>query len=462
MTGNYTDCPQREKNGWTGDASVTKRASAIILNDYTSAEVFMRSMYLNIYEDGRPSVIVPHLSGDNSLYEEFDIPWASAYFTFPYYTYMQTGDKYYIEESYYSLLKVFDYFKSTDKNKDFLIEYNRYGDWLGYDNHDGKVNRQVISTMYFYHCGKLLSQMAEIIGREHNELDIYLEKVRSALNKIELKTQTEKAIALDFNIVPDADRENTKKSLLKLIRDADTTLRTGVLGTMSLYNSLSVENGHKTLIDLTLTDKKCSFGYMLDHGATTLWEYWDVAGSTFNSNLTEGKPAIWDSQNHCMLGGGLTNWLFGGIGGIEPISAAYRSIKLRPGVESGLKKVECSLDTVIGKVISDWRFVNNKFVYSVVVPVNAEASLILPFENAKSITESGRNIFMKSGDGIKYERKQKEGYVYTLGSGTYYFEVSNTKANNYKYVIASILCDIVVSALIVICYLINKHRKEKK
>lgn len=73
MVGNYTDCPQREKQGWTGDAPVTKHAASLILNDYTTAEAFMKTMYMNIHDE-RPSAIVPHLSHDKSLFEEFDIP----------------------------------------------------------------------------------------------------------------------------------------------------------------------------------------------------------------------------------------------------------------------------------------------------------------------------------------------------------------------------------------------------
>ena len=84
---------------------------------------------------------------------QFDIPWSSAYFVFPYQLYMNTGDTYYIEKSYDSLVKVFDYYKSLDKDGDYIVTDNVYGDWLGYDNQEGKIDRGFLTAPYFYYCG---------------------------------------------------------------------------------------------------------------------------------------------------------------------------------------------------------------------------------------------------------------------------------------------------------------------
>lgn len=67
---------------------------------------------------------------------------------------------------------------------------------------------------------------------------------------------------------------------------------------------------------------------MLDNGATTMWEYWDKAGETFNSNLSAGRFAVWDSQNHCMMGGGLTTWLYQGLGGITCVKGGIKKLNL--------------------------------------------------------------------------------------------------------------------------------------
>ena len=428
MVGNYTDCPQREKNGWTGDCSVTKQAASILFGDYMTAEAYMRTMLLNIYDDGMPTCILPRLTTDNSLRAQFDTPWASAHFVFPYYTYLQTGDRYYIEMMYDGLVKIFDYYKATAA-EDGVTTHNLYGDWLGYDNQEGKLDRGALSADYTYYSGLLLSKMAEIIGRDHTDLDAFLEKMYNGLQArynqgdyFSTNTQTANSMALDFDLVPPDQKDTIIDSLVKNVYDAGC-LRTGVLGTMSIYNALSEANEHKALMDVTLTGKKSSFGYMIDNGATTMWEYWDKAGETFNSNLTPGN-AVWDSQNHCMMGGGLTTWMFEGLGGIKSTSAAYHTITFRPGLESELTFVNSSVDTVIGKAVSNWTYENDVLDWTVTVPVNAQATILIPIEDATVIQESGVNVFKKDGNGLTYAGLQDGAYVYTAGSGTYDFHVT--------------------------------------
>jgi hypothetical protein len=186
-------------------------------------------------------------------------------------------------------------------------------------------------------------------------------------------------MALDFNLVPEENHDAVVASLVKNATDWGT-LRTGVLGTLSIYNALSEENYHKELLDITVTGDKCSFGYMLDNGATTLWEYWDRAYEGFNSLGANGvnTPAVWDSLNHCMMGGGLTTWMFEGLGGIRSTGPAFHTITYRPGLESELTYVNSSVDTMIGLTESDWTYENGVLDWTVTVPVNATAKIVIP------------------------------------------------------------------------------------
>ena len=432
LMSNYTDCPQREKNGWTGDASVVKESSAMLLNDYTTAEAFMKTMYQDITSEGEPFVVVPWPSTDIATNAGFDITWTSAYFVFPYQTYMQTGDRYYIDMAYDSLVRVFDYFKSLDTDGDYLFTGNTYGDWLGYDNQEGKLDRGFLTMPYFYYCGALLSAMAEETGRDHAALDEYLahmyDAIQTTYNKesyFSTETQTANAMALDFELVPAFQKEKIVETLVNAVSNADTTIKTGVLGTKSIYNALGEANEHKTLLDMTITPKKCSFGYMIDNGATTLWEYWDKAGETFNSHLTPDVGA-YDSQNHAMMGGGPATWMFHGLGGITATSAGYKEITYRAGIESGLAFVNSSIDTVRGMAVSNWINQDGEFAWELTVPVNATAKIVIPVKNATVITESGADILGKDGNGLTFEGKDETGcFVYTAGSGSYRFAASD-------------------------------------
>lgn len=436
MVNNYTDCPQREKDGWTGDAAVIKEASAMLLNDYTSAEAYMKNLYIDIFPNGQPFVRVPKPISSTQGSGEFgfiDPTWTSAYFIFPYETYLQTGDKYYLEMAYDSLVKVFEFYKTLDTNNDYIIENNTFGDWVGYDQQSGKLNVGYLSATNVYNQGMLLSKMAQIIGKDHSALDVYMQNMYNAIqtkyNKttyMGTDTETQNSMALDFDLVPEAQKQTIVNSLIKNVVNNNKTLMTGVLGTKAIYDALSQANEHKLILDTTINPSKNSIGYMIDKGATTLWEYWDSVGNTFQKNNppADSLPGAWDSQNHVMLGGGLGTWVFKGLGGIEQTEAAYKEITFRAGIESGLGFVNSEIDTIIGKAVSNWTNSNGQFTWNISVPANSTAKIIIPFEQVTTITESGADIFEKNTSGLIYSGTENGMYVYTAGSGDYSFNVS--------------------------------------
>ena len=436
LKGNYIDCPQREKNGWTGDASVSKDATAAILGDWSSAEAYLETMLLDIKANGRPQIVVPTVSTGESG-AEYDITWASAYFVFPYQLYMNTGDKYYIEISYEKLLKVFEFARSYDKDGSGIVTHNVYGDWVGYDEHDGKLDRGFLSAVYLYYCGSLLSEMMNVINVPHTELDDYLGTVESALRSryyqegyYSTKTQTANALALDLGLASASEQDPVLRALIEACEESGRTLRTGVLGTKAVYGALSDARAHKLLLDITVSHDKCSFGYMIDNGATTLWEYWDKAGEAFNSNLSPGD-AFWDSQNHVMLGGGAATWMLKGLGGIDNTGAGFRTVSLRPGIESGLSNVSSRIDTLVGRFTSNWTYSGDILNWDVEVPANCVAIVTIPLSGIKALSESDINIFKKSVSDITYLGTDDDGsLMYSIGGGQYHFRAGGEPVND--------------------------------
>lgn len=431
LMANYHDCPQREKNGWTGDASVIKEASALAFGDISTAEAYLDTMLMNINEEGRPQIVVP-MSSTVESGAAFDITWASAYFEFPYQLYMYTGDTYYIQRSYESLLKIFDYTKRTyDQDGDGIVTHNVYGDWLGYDWHDKNLDTGFISAVYFFYCGSILQEMMDVIGVENAEFDAYLTKVEAAMQTTYAKSeyysgryQTPNALALDLGLVTDEKYDAVVDMLVSICKRNSKSIKTGVLGTKALYGALSTANQHKLLLDMTISPDKCSYGYMIDNGATTLWEYWDKAGETFGSHSEGNVVSYFDSQNHVMFGGGPATWMLQGLGGITQTSAAFKTMTYRPGIESELSFVNTTVDTLVGKTVSNWTYEKGVLTWDIEVPGNTTATVVIPVTDTDRIFESGVDIFEKSVEGIKYEGKNDNGeYVYTVGSGTYHFVV---------------------------------------
>lgn len=431
MLANYHDCPQREKNGWT-DSPFTKEASALILGDYAAAEAYMDTMLMNINEEGRPQIVIPTVSTGESG-AMFDIVWASGYFEVPYQLYMYTGDPHYIYRSYESLMKIVNYTRNTyDQDGDGVITHNHYGDWVGYDWHEGLLDTSFISAVYFYYNCSMLQEMMHVIAADDPDFDAYIAQMEENVQKAYAKAkcystrhQTPNALALSLGLATEENSADVLETLVRACKESNLTLRTGSVGTNALYNALSAGNKHKILVDMTINPEKCSFGYMIDNGATTLWEYWDKAGETFSSNAGGQIVSYFDSQNHVMHGGGLATWMIQGLGGVTSTSAAFKTLTYRPGIESELSFVNSSVDTLVGKTVSNWTYEQGVLTWHIEVPANTTATVVIPVSDAKSITESDVDIFEKSIDGIKYEGTNENGeYVYTVGSGSYDFVVS--------------------------------------
>ena len=429
----YAGCPGREKVCWTGDASVTKEAVLLSMSDIHGSEACMELMWNNIQPSGAPINLMFHTKLDAED-DNWDYAWTSAYFVFPYEVYMTTGDTYYIEKNYKQMLELFDFYTKVRNTNKEHIKTGRATDWLGYDNQEHLVDYSYLDTTYYYYNGKLLSKMMDAIGADHSELDALLDEIYDAIQETFYdergyyhgKTQTENAMALDLGVVPEEHAEAVLNSLVNACNRANNTLRTGVLGTKSLYDALSQANQHKLLLDMTLNPEKCSFGYFLDNGATTFLEHWDVAGETFFSHNTPILAQL-DSQNHVMFGGGLATWMYEGLGGITNSGAGYTTSTFRPGIESELESARASVTALVGKLTSDWKMENGDLVWNIEVPANTTATVIIPMASAQSITESGNDVFMKNGDGITYEGKNESGdFVYTVGGGSYTFVASET------------------------------------
>ena len=149
------------------------------------------------------------------------------------------------------------------------------------------------------------------------------------------------------------------------------------------------------------------WGYMLENGATTLWEHWEFSDNTY-------------SHNHPMFGS-VSEWFYKALAGINPAPDAvgFDKIIIRPQPVGDLKWVKASYDSVHGKVISEWRREAGRFKLRVRVPVGVTATVFVPATGPAQLTESGRPL--EQALGVRFLRMEKDHAVLALGSGDYQF-----------------------------------------
>ncbi|QDU71456.1 alpha-L-rhamnosidase [Mucisphaera calidilacus] len=430
IRGNYlsipTDCPQRdERHGWLGDRTAEQLGETYLFNNLLLYEKWMG----DIRDAQNAEGVVPDVAPNYWEFYSGNVTWPAAFVVIPGTLHQQYGELRSVEQCYPSLVKWIDYLRAQ-KDDDGTIDRDRYGDWCCPPESEELIHSQqewrktpgrLLATSYYYMCLREMARYADLLDRteEAKAYRAEAEAVRNAFNATLFDeqtgcygngSQTSQVLPLAFGMVPDERRERVLDYLTSHIREkTDSHLGTGLIGGQWLMRTLT-ENGHVDLAYTLATNSDYpSWGYMVERGATTIWELWN--GDTAN-------PAM-NSSNHVMLLGDLVIWCFEDLAGIRPDPAypGFEHFELRPHAPEGLTHVNAQHQTPYGDVMSHWQRDAAVFSWEISVPVNTTATIHIP---AGLITESDKPLAAASGVVI---RKKQEGYVTcTIGSGRYYFQ----------------------------------------
>jgi alpha-L-rhamnosidase len=197
------------------------------------------------------------------------------------------------------------------------------------------------------------------------------------------------------------------------VKENNSHISTGVIGTQWLMRGLTYNGQADIAYTLASNKDYPSWGYMVENGATTIWELWN--GNTANPEM--------NSQNHIMLLGDLIVWYYENLAGIksDDKEVAFKKIIMNPSFVSKLDYVNASYKSMYGVIKSSWKRIGNAVEWNVIVPANCKAEIHFPADN-KNIVESGKSI--QSLEGVKYIGQQQKQEVYELGSGVYSFVIN--------------------------------------
>jgi alpha-L-rhamnosidase len=252
------------------------------------------------------------------------------------------------------------------------------------------------------------AQEAEVIKNAFNEKYFNKETKQYSNN-----TVTSNLLPLCYGMKPDEYKAAVFQHIVdKTMGDFDGHVSTGLVGIQWLMRGLS-ENGRPDIALKIATNRTYpSWGYMIEKGATTIWELW-------NGNTAD--PAM-NSANHVMLLGDLVVWFYEYLGGIKnyPESAGFKQIEMKPYPVDGLSYATASYRSSHGLIKSAWKKEESRFIWSITIPGNTSAIVCIPTENKDSITESGAKI--GSVKGIRFLETRGNYAVYEIGSGEYQIE----------------------------------------
>jgi alpha-L-rhamnosidase len=383
-----TDCPQREKNGWTGDGHFAIETALYNFDGITVYEKWLADHR----DEQQPNGVLPDIipTGGWGYGTDNGLDWTSTIAIIPWNLYLFYGDSKPLADNYESIKRYVNYVDRISPNH--LTSWGR-GDWVPVQT---RSNKELTSSVYFYVDAMILAKAAKLFGKQEDYIHYYelAENIKEAVNSKFLNSetgiyasgsQTELSVPLMWKIVPEHMIQKVADNLAKKVIEAGFHLDVGVLGAKALLNALS-ENGYaEVAYKVAVQDSYPSWGWWVVNGATTLLENWDL----------DAKRDI--SDNHMMFGE-IGAWFYKGLGGIFPDieHPGFKHIILRPNFIKDLKQFEAQHYSPYGLIISKWEWKRKSIIYEIIIPANSTATLYLP-ENVKVATkviklEAGRHI----------------------------------------------------------------------
>ena len=431
VRGNYrsipTDCPQRdERQGWLGDRSQVSRSETYLFD----VAAFYSKWVTDIGDAQRDTGSVPDVAPAYWVMYNNNVTWPSTFVLAPGVMYEQYGDKRILERNYPSMKKWMDFMRGF--LMDDLMPKDTYGDWCVPPESPELIHSQdprlktdgtLIGTAYFESLCRRMAWYARIIGEpaDSDDFEQLAGRMRAAFHRKFFDasaghygngTQTSSVLPLAFDIAPPQDRARLFDSLVRKI-DGESRghVGTGLVGAQWLLRVLSDSGRTDLAYKIASQTGYPGWGYMIQKGATTIWELWN--GDT-------ADPAM-NSGNHVMQIGDLVTWLYEYLAGIrgDPEQPGFRHIVLRPHAIADLAYVKASHRSRYGLVASHWRRQGDRLEWTVKVPPNTSATVHVPARDANSVTESGKPAGEAAG--VKFVNFDAGAAVFEIGSGEYRF-----------------------------------------
>ena len=399
-----TDCPHRERSGWTGDWQLFVPSASFLYDVAGFSAKWLRDLAAEQMPDGLLPNYAPDprrrralADGDLTWFGMLgSAGWGDACVIVPWELYQRYGDHKILEDLWPTMCGWLDYAAASARTKHHATRSGReaheqflwdggwhWGEWCEPAT-DGEpfwsADQGHVATAYLHHTAALAARIGRVLGHDDDvaRFEALADGARHAWqveyldddSAITPDTQANHVRALAFGLIPDDHRERVADRLVELIHQAGDHLGTGFLATPLLLPILT-DTGHLDVAyQVLLNDTPPSWLAMVDRGATTVWEEWegiDAAGAAHASLNHYSKGAV-------------VSFLHRYVAGIMPIDdeLAYRRFRIAPRPGASLTWAEASFESPRGRIESSWRISDGTFTLTATVPPGSAAEVVLP------------------------------------------------------------------------------------
>ncbi len=388
-----TDCPTRERAGWTGDAGLFAPTAVYLADCYPVLRYWLSECRLAQREDGLVRNIAP-ANDDGSMISNMlhgAAGWGDACVLVPWALYEACGDREILEENYdmmrrwvlFCLNRAGQTRPQNEGNpwKEYLCDQGfHFGEWCEPDVDNTTVMRKnamqgapEVATAYFYRSSLLLSEIAGILGRTEDQVRFaeIAENAKKAYRytvtdngTIHSERQCEYVRPIAFGLLDGDEVQQAADRLNELVVRNGYHLNTGFLSTPDLCRVLA-DHGHTDTAYRLLLQENCpGWLYAVNKGATTIWETWDGVRE---------DGTVHDSLNHYAYGA-ISGWLFSGVCGIR-LHAGAGKLTIAPKPDPSLGWAKARWESPVGIIESGWRYEGDRLILDLRLPIEAVVQL---------------------------------------------------------------------------------------
>lgn len=409
-----TDCPTRERQGWTGDAGIFVKTGLYLMDCAPVMRKWLADLRCTQRPDGVIRGVAPRTDDGawSSSVLDGSAGWAEACVLVPYALYRASDDRQVLKENYDMMRRWMAFAEkraqkrrwwkifSSDPNQNYIVDTGfHWGEW---QEPDVPVLRSLlkniilgspeIATAYYAYSCSLMAEIAGEIGEtaDAKRYEELAQRVKQAYRSVTLKRgrirsqrQASYVRPIALGLLNKEESKAAAAALNQLVSQNGYHLNTGFLSTGFLCAALSDSGYRDTAYRLLTQEQSPGWLYAVKKGATTIWESW---------NGISADGTIRDSMNHYSYGA-VVGWLFEGVCGIRLHGG---QITIAPQPSRRLAHAEAAFDSPLGMIRSAWRYEGDRLHYQMEIPPNCEATVLL--EGERLSLASGTYCFTREAE----------------------------------------------------------------
>ena len=359
-----TDCPHREKNGWTGDASMSADHMTLLYEVDDSYEEWLRNIRKAQHDTGALPGIIPTFGW--GFHWGNGPAWDSVLFSLPYELYRLRGNTRVIRDNAHAMLRYLSYIM-TRRSENGTVAVG-LGDWVpvGKKSSAYDVPLAFTDSVMVMDMARKAAEMFSAVDLSHEAAyaegifadmrqTVRRELVDTEAALVQGNCQSGQAIGLYYGVFEPEEETRAFAHLLSFLREKNNNFDCGFLGLHCLFHVLTRFGETELAYHLITKPDYPSYGHWIDLGFTSIPEQF----------MPDDCLKI--SFNHHFLGD-VSRWFMEAVAGLRVVD--HHTVEIAPHPVAALSYAEAWHDLPSGRVAVRWERLGDQIKLTYTCPAD--------------------------------------------------------------------------------------------